>query len=287
MILAIILMGFTLVWAKPVGMTITPVKIYLTVDKGETEDSSVTAINPNDFPIEIKTEIEDFIPSVSPGDITFIPNSEGVTSLVDWLKIEKDVFSLGPKERKKVPFKIEIPEDASAGGHYAAIFFKAIPDQAEDTTLQVSGRVGVLVIITVPGEIIQTGEITEFNGPKLASRGPIEFTALFRNTGTAHYQPEGTIEITNLIGKKTLLEMPKETVLPQGSKNIKTVWDAKYLFGRYGALLNLSDGEGNVHTASLSFWVFPWQEILGLFVIVSILVFISRILKKKFKIVKR
>ena len=284
-VLTIILISSALVWAKPVGISIGPVKIFLTIEKGETEDSSVTAINPNDFPIEVITEVEDFVPATVPGDITFIPKYEGVTSLVDWLKIEKAIFPLGPNERKEVPFKIEVPEDAGAGGHYAAIFFKAVPKEVEGTALQISGRVGVLVMVAVPGEVIQTGEIAEFKGPRIVSRGPIEFVILFRNTGTTHYQPEGTIEITNLLGKKTSLEVPKQVVFPQGSKNLKAVWDVKYLFGRYTAKLNLADGEGNIHTAILNFWVFPWQEVLGLFVIASILVFIGRIIRKKFKIV--
>lgn len=286
-VLTIILISSALVWAKPVGISITPAKMYLTIEKGETEDSSVTAINPNDFPIDVVTEVEDFVPTTVPGDITFIPKYEGVTSLVDWIKIEKAIFPLGPQERKDLPFKIEVPEDADAGGHYAAIFFKPVPKEIEGAALQVSGRVGALVMVAVPGEVIQTGEIAEFKGPKVVSRGPIEFTFLFRNTGTTHYQAEGIIEITNLLGRKTSLEVPKQVVLPQGSKNIKAVWDVKYLFGRYNAQLNLADGEGNIHTASLTFWAFPWREVLGLVVIVAILVFVGRTLKKKFKIVKR
>lgn len=296
LILAVISVSLVLVWLSPnqvkgaMGITITPTKIRLDLEKGTVNSQGkVTAINPNDFTIGVKTQVEDFVPSAdTPGDIDIILKSEGVTSLVDWIEINKEIFTLEPGGRKTVPFQVRVPEDAEAGAHYAAIFFGAVPPEAQAGTIGIAGRVGCLVLGSVPGQVTRTGEIVEFKAPKLVNKGPVKFSVLFKNTGTVHYEPEGTIEISSLFRKKiAVLEIPKRVLYAQGSRILETDWQVKYLFGRYTAKASLTDGEGIVHTAVYHFWAFPWIEVVAFLVIIAILVLIVRTLKKKFKIIKR
>lgn len=284
------LAAFSYVLAKPVVTSITPAKIYLSLAKGTTGQSSIIVANPNDFAIDIKLGKEDFVPAVLPGDIRFVPKSEGATSLVDWIEMDLTTFSLETKIRKEVPFKVVVPEDASPGGHYAVLFFTAVPKEAEGATLSISGRVGALVYLVVPGDVIETGRIVSFKGPSFVAKGPIKFTTLFENTGTSHYDPRGSIKISSLFKKDLVtLEFPEKTVLPQGRRLIDIIWETEYLIGRYKAELNLADGAGNVHTATLSFWAFPWKEAALLVGVVAILMLLFKFIasKIKFQIVRK
>lgn len=284
-VLVIGLAAFSYVFAKPVVTSITPAKVYLTLAKGTTGQSSIIVANPNDFAIDVKLGKEDFVPAVLPGDIRFVPKSEGATSLVDWVEMDLTTFALESKTRKEVPFKVVVPEDASPGGHYAVLFFTAVPKEAEGATLSISGRVGALVYLVVPGDVIETGRIVSFKGPSFVAKGPIKFTTLFENTGTSHYDPKGSIKISSLFKKDlTTIEFPERTVLPQAKRPIDTIWETKYLIGRYKAELSLTDGAGTIHTATFAFWAFPWKEAALLVGVVAILMLLFRFIASKIKI---
>ncbi len=284
-ILVIGLASFSYVLAKPIVISITPAKVYLTLGKGVTGQSYITVANPNDFIIDVKLGKEDFVPAVLPGDIRFVPKSEGATSLVSWIEMDTKTFVLEAKARKKVPFNIVVPENASPGGHYAVLFFTAIPKEAGTGNLSVTGRVGALVYLVVPGEVIETGGIVGFKGPSFVAKGPIKFTTLFENTGTSHYDPKGSIKISSLFKKEVAtLTFPERTVLPQAKRSIDTVWEIEYLIGRYKAELSLTDGAGNIHTATLVFWAFPWKEVALLIGAIAVLMLLFKFVASKIKI---
>lgn len=291
----IVLMGGVLsliVWAKPVGITLGPSKIKLEIERGTTGNSSIRVSSPNDFPINVHIGIEDFVPSSLPGDIDFVPKSEGVISLVDWIEINQEPFDLEPRGAREVLLKITVPENASPGGHYAAVFFTPSPKGEEEKSggLASTIRAGALVYVTVSGETIQTGKIVSFESPGFICKGPVKFTALFKNTGTSHYEPRGTIKIDGLFKKDLVtFDVPGQVVLPQGTRLIDAIWNTKYLFGKYTATISLTDGEGEIHTAVVSFWAFPWKETALLVGGVAILMLLFKFIasKIKFQIVRK
>ena len=123
-----------------------------------------------------------------------------------------------------------------------------------------------------------------FTTSNFIRKGPIKFAVLFKNIGTSYYEPQGTIKISNIFNKEiSILEVPNRVVLPQGSRSIETNWNVKYLFGKYVAKISLTDGEGKIHTAVTSFWVFPWLEILLIIIGVVLLFALFRLAKKKLK----
>ena len=274
---------------EPISLKISPLTFKFSIDKGESKTENVSLINPNDFEIKIQSEKEDFVMEDEEGTPKFLPQGADGTSLADWISVSLDKFTLAPQETKDISFEIKVPEDGEPGGHYAAIFFKTVPEEVKgQTQMRVSGRVGALVLVSVPGEVSQIGEIVEFNVPKFIDKGPINFLARFKNTGTVHYQLTGKVKIYNWFGKEVgQIDLPEHIVLPDSIRRFAGEWGVKYLFGKYRADLEMKDGEGNLQTTSLTFFAFPWKE--GLIVLGSILILLAAVIitKKKFKIVKK
>lgn len=279
------LFGGNFALAGPVGVTIMPVKFIFDIERGQTVQDKVIVINPNDFQLALKPEMEDFTPAAGTADINFIPHAPGTTGLVDWIKFGTDLLVLEPGQQKEIPFEITAPLNAEPGSHFGVLFFKTqpVPGQ-EGASVSIATRIGSLILVAVPGNVSRTGELKGFQGPKFVSKGPVEFLAGFLNTGSVHYQPDGVITIKNIFGRK-MAEVPveKQWVLPTGQKTLRTVWKAGYVFGYFKALLEIKDGAGNSHYAALNFWAWPWKESLIALAILIVIIIGLRFLKKKFK----
>jgi hypothetical protein len=167
------------------------------------------------------------------------------------------------------------------------MFFKATDLTEDDAQIKVGTQVGVLVFITVPGNFQQKGEIRSFTAPSFSQKGPIPFELSFENTGTVHFEPKGSIKITNMFGKEVgMVPIEGQVVLPTGIKNLKFEWAPDgLLLGRYAAVASVSDGEGKLLTSQKAvFYVIPVWYILAFLLLLIIVFFIIKMIKSRVKI---
>ena len=270
------------------GFTIFPAKISLEIDKGAEQSSLIKVTNAGDGKVGVLVSVQDMVPTANSGGFNYVPKAPGITSLVDWITINKEVFSLKPNESKDVPFTIKVPADASPGSRFAIVFFATGAPADKGGQLNVSARVGALIFLTVPGDFRQTGEILNFrpNNRFLYQKEPIVFKFDFQNTGTVYFEPKGAIIITNIFGK-TINTIPVEgqVVLPTGLKTITVTWPySGWLFGVYKASLAISvTGKGDIATADTTIYAFPILPSLGALGILIILILLFWYIKRNFK----
>jgi len=276
--------GFAIgVFAAPVGLKVAPGKVTYTLEPGEVLNEAIVLSNPNSTPVFVTTSVEDFSPDRG-GGIKFVGRAEGVTTVRDWITQGATDFRLEGGAVRKMNFTITVPLDAEPGGHYGILFFKATAADEESGQLKVGTRLGVLVFITVPGDFVQSGKILGFSGPSFVQKGPLSFNINFENTGTVHFEPEGIVTVTNIFGKEIAeLTTKRSVVLPTSQREIAVNWPTKRLFfGIYKAQAEIRDGEGNVLTTDVHRFIgFPIGYILGLFVILSVLYFGFRSVRKR------
>jgi hypothetical protein len=286
LIVLILVGGFLTAGAAPTGLTIQPVKVFYTLNPGDIAEDEIILSNPNDEPVFVTTSVEDFVPDPGTSSIKFVGRAEGVTTVRDWIKQEFTDFRLEGKAQKKMPFKITVPKNAEPGSHFGILFFKAVPLDSDKGQLNIGTRVGVLAFVTVPGDFLQKGKLHGVTGPTFVQKGPVSFTIDFENTGTVHYEPRGTITITNFGAKVAEIPVQGNIVLPTGRRNILVNWStSKLLFGFYKAQVEIKDGEGNVLTADVhKFYAFPIFYALGLFAVLTALYFGFKYLKSKINI---
>lgn len=269
-----------------VGLTIQPVKVSHTIELGESVSGIIRLINASDDVVKVEAKVEDFVPMGGTENYQFVGRAEGVTTVRDWITLDiPESFIFQKDESKSITYTIAAPEDAEPGGHFGVAFFKATRMGPQEG-LKVGTRVGMLIFVTVPGQFLQKGQILDFSGPGFVQKGPVNFKIKFENTGTVHFEPKGEITITNIFGKEVAkVPVKGQIVLPTGIRDLKVIWPAGFLLGKYKANASIVDGEGNELTAgNIAFYVIPIWYILGFIAVIIVIFFGLKFLRKKVKI---
>lgn len=270
---------------SPIGLTIQPIKVSHTLNPGEGTRGSIRVSNASAEAVKVELKVEDFIPLAGTETVQFVGRAPGLTTLRDWIRLDgPSTFELAEGETKIVDYAIDAPYNAEPGGHFGVAFFKATR-LADESQLKVGTQVGMLMLVTIPGNNLQKGRILSFDAPTFIQGNSVIFTTKFENTGTVHFEPKGAITITNLFGN-VLAEVPVEgqVVLPTGIKDLNTELLVDHqLFGAYKARISLKDGEGTELTAEeLTFYAFPlWYTLSFLGALVAVFV-ILRFFRRRF-----
>jgi len=285
--LILVILGFVFFPYKSQALTISPVKFNLSADPGDTINGEITLINSEKWQMVYYSTVESVTTRGSHGEPVFTGEKYG---LANWITVSPSKVILNPGKQIKTSFTIELPEDAEPGGHYAVIFWGTTPPEGEETGsgLGIASRMGILVLLSVSGEVTESGEIVSFTtGKKLSNYLPINFHYNLKNTGSVHIRPEGKIIVKNIFGKTVAIlsiNPQRFNVLPNVNRSIDVAWasesstneikgegfltelkkeKAGFGLGYYRAVLNLEFGkEAQSLESSLGFWVLPWRILL-------------------------
>ncbi len=278
------------------ALTLSPAKIEIDGDPGSVLSGVINLYNEQENSEIFYTSFENFEPGDDSGTPRFIGANDG---LATWMSAQESI-SLVPQERAEVPFKITIPAGTEPGGYFAALFFGNQP-QNNDGQVSIGGRIGVLVLLRVNGDISENGETTfsTKNNNKFFDATPVSFEYRFSNNGGDRVVPKGDIVIKNIFGTETATLKANEidgSVLPGSGRRFTTLWGEEqslnffekikhqikdFHFGYYTAHLNLGWGlsQQTSHNTT-SFFMLPWQLLVVLIAIVSLFLFtIKKILK--------
>lgn len=229
------------------NLSISPLKHELTIEAGQQKSAIIKVTNNSDAPITLYTSKEDFISGDDTGTPTFVKPQNQTSdeySLSNWVDIENANITLAKGETREVRFTVKVPEKGEPGGHYGAIFFS--PGAPSGVQVAVVQRLGVLILINVPGDIQIAGSLKSFEiGKKLENKFapatdfstfPILFETKFKNEGNTHLKPTGRIELIDEKGE-TLKNIGKESITtPAGA----------FIGEKMVDYIPVNDGLGNV-----------------------------------------
>lgn len=189
--------------------------------------------------------------------------------LSDWIKVSKSEITLPSGGEGEVPYSIDVPANASPGGHFGGIFLSAEPPKQRTTGAGVGYQVGTIINLRIGGNIVEDAQIREFSTDKLLYSGAnVSFTVEVENQGNVLVRPRGPIDITDMFGKKVetiRINDDGGAILPNSRRQFSATWEGDGLsFGRYQAIVGLVYGEDGRKTisAATSFWVLPLRIIL-------------------------
>ncbi|OGI61745.1 hypothetical protein A2645_01275 [Candidatus Nomurabacteria bacterium RIFCSPHIGHO2_01_FULL_39_9] len=287
---------------KTNALTVSPPTIEVIAAPGQTASGEFVLYNEEPTAKIFYSSFEKFEASGETGAPNFTPSDE---DLPTWIKTSAKV-ELKSGEKKKVNFEINVPADATPGGHFAAIFWSATPSDSEGVNaVSVGAKVGILVLLKVAGLTEEAAGIIEFStlGAKnFYTARPVEFFYRFQNSGNDRVKPFGQISIKNITGiVKTVINAnsAEGNVLPQSIRKFETSWPGSRLvaidkeanffkrywqnvrnewfnfgLGRYNAALELSYGEGQSKTdANYIFWIIPWHLLILVLILAFIIIF--------------
>jgi hypothetical protein len=300
----IFLFGFLAVASPVQALTLTPIRLELQADPGQTFTEEVTLYNERPTTETFYISYANFEAQGESGNPAFVEPKDGIGT---WMKAAEKVI-IAPKSSKTVPFTVAVPADASAGGHFGAIFWGTVPQGSGAGQVSIGAKTGLLVLLSVSGPISEKGGIVDFStiGKKTFYTAlPVDFTYRFENAGSDRIKPVGLVTIRNVLGLKAK-EIPGNPVdgniLPRSTRRFETSWvgkdipnpakpiehsgffnEAKYqwrnfAFGRYVAHLNLVYGfQKETTNAKFAFWVLPWQLLIIILFIAGIAFFLIRL----------
>ena len=295
------------------ALTVSPARVEIAGDPGTTLQGEIKLFNEQEGTRTFFTSFENFEPSGDTGAPRFIGAKDG---LATWVKAE-DKVTLESGKRSVVPYSIIIPQNAEPGGHFAAIFFGSqAPGTQGGGEVSIGGKIGVLVLLRVSGEVAEGGGLLEFiakDKQRFFSALPVTFTYRLNNTGGDRVVPLGEIKIKNtlrLTSATFLANKNEGSVLPGSARKFEVTWGevsqptntteqktespgffemagkqwSDFHFGWYTANLNLVWGDDASQTANAAyhFFIIPWQLLAIILLIVLFFGFVGRIGLKKY-----
>lgn len=187
--------------------TVTPMSQDLELEAGKTYEASVLVSNPanatKDFNYQVAVAPYSVIGEDYTADLLNVSNRSEITK---WITIEEPEGTLVPNESKRVNFKITVPENASAGGQYAAILIsgKGEENKNEGVTVNSILEIASIVFANVEGETVHEGEILDNNIPEIVFSTPITVGATLKNDGNIHEAAEVFLTVKNSFTGETL-----------------------------------------------------------------------------------
>lgn len=288
------------------ALTVSPAKIEITADPGQTAEGEIEIFNEQDVEKIFFLSHENFEPRGDSGAPYFIGAKDG---LATWITSTESV-TIKPGERINVPYSIKIPESTSPGGYFAAIFFGSqAPSGSKGGEVSIGGKIGVLVLLRVAGEVEEGGGLLDFkttDDKKFYTSLPVRMEYRFNNTGADRVVPLGDIVIKNtfrMTSARLLVNENEGSVLPGSTRKFTVLWGTEteedaikkgffatafdqikdFRFGWYTAEANFTWGAIGLQAgSSYNFFIIPWQLLTIVFSIILIFGSIFIIALKKY-----
>ena len=283
------------------AISVSPAIIDVTADAGKQTDFSILVTNEESETLSFALTIQKFIPLGDGGATQFLPQ-EDTSGLPDWLYLEAPTLTLRAGESRRMPVSLRVPNDATPGGHYAAIFLTQTSlDTAAGQNVSAIPRIGVLVFATVSGTVVERLALRNARSEQLdGSHLPVQFHVDIENQGNIHVQPEVKIEITNIFGQTVATidgNSADARILPGSKRALTSSWSKtdekagvgfweslKQEWGNggigwYQARVQVSSRAGEAGESIIGFQVWPWRSLSiggGLLVLVALFLWATR-----------
>lgn len=274
--------------AEVAGVQISPLFYDYNIDLGQSQSGNLNIKSLVNSSLDYVLETENFKEVSEQGAPIFegADKPDGISTLADWITFtEPKTGSIVANGQADIHFSITVPIGAEAGGHYAAIFARQV--NTTSAQLGVASRVGLLILVTVPGKVSKTAEITDYTFKSFIWKGPADFSLKVKNTGTVHYDSTAEVTLSPVVGRNTVLNLGKHTILPSNTRAYSGTWQSKFPFGYYNMTVSATDGNGDKVEQTGVIWAIPVILISIIIVSIAILWLLILYIKQNFKVSKK
>lgn len=264
------------------ALEIAPPLIYLTVNPGQVITTQIQVRNIASVPVVVSGQADDFVAGGENGipKLLMGSNYNDPYSMKSWVHTAPSVY-LQPGKTRNIPVTIDVPRDASPGGHYAVYrFSSAAPTINGKNGVSLSASLGSLILLTVSGKLVENMSVNKFytsgtsgHPTSFFQSEPVVINEVFKNSGNVHLQPAGMVTIKDMFGKAlAVINVNPEpgNILPDSLRKFTQTLDSTVigkhrLFGRYTVDLSVTYGtKKETLTDALTFWVIPVKLIVGI-----------------------
>lgn len=270
------------------GVGISPTKLTLDADPGESLEGQFIVLNPGTKPVDYRLYVKDFSIRNEEYEKDFEP-APGAISPVDWFQVPGDVMTLAPNEQKTLTYNIQVPRGAVPRGYYAVIFAETVASQPDTTGVTRLKRVGSLVYLTVNGGSVKKGDVVGFEAAGFQQSRPVKSSLRIRNEGNIHFAANSNLRLKDIFGRTVAKTELTSTILPATIRRLNLELKPNQPFGLYkieGDVKFLGNttrlGEKWILVGS-PFWFILWTVIIVGWIVVLIRWIKRRANRKKIK----
>lgn len=144
------------------GLEISPPLRELSANPGQIVKATVRVRNVTNETLIVRAEVNDFTASGEDGQPKLLleDGEKSPYSVKEWISTITTV-TLRSKEQKPIEIVMNVPGDASPGGHYGVVRFTGTPPGIDDTGVSLSASIGALVLVNVSGDVQESAKIVE------------------------------------------------------------------------------------------------------------------------------
>ena len=202
------------------GMAISPPR--LVVPAGQvTKVQRLEIENRGSVPLHLHVELSAFEEA---SDVSTVLRASAPYSAVRWIKVVPGNLLIMPGTKRFVQVRIHVPARAEPGDHYVEIIFMA-PPVAGRGNIHIAEGLGVPVLITVPGPVIDNVRVTRLTADRFSAGGAVLITATLHESGDVHHSFRGAGERLTAVADGSRLLFPPFTVLRGTTVSVSTRWD--------------------------------------------------------------
>lgn len=216
------------------ALTVFPAILDVPSAKGQSAQSSFTITNNSDRPLPLALEVS----SLLPADAIIDLSKRSQFDASRWVNTTPAFLAIDTGQSKEISVAITVPEDATAGDHYAEIAVKELridSDTRSGVAQSIIAQVKIPIFIQLGGDtkqelIIESGDTFR---PLYQQRTTHTTTFRVANTGTTHLLPSFNLSLTQ--GGETIQTetFTPGIILPNTTKTISHSWTPQVPVGTY------------------------------------------------------
>ena len=244
------------------GLYISPLRSYLTLNAGDSVTRAFTVANLTEEPMAIRFHVEEF----SVTDYAYDYRFNAVDN--DWVQLVEQSTSLKPYESREIPYRINLPKDATPGGQYYTLYASStVPNGTTTNTVQVA----TLLYLTVDGTLKRTSEISHRPLPLVIIDPNIAYTLDIKNTGNTHYFAHIAARLEGLFYRNAP-SGTSQLLMPGTTRNVEASITSPPLPGIYKLTSSVTPDQGAPTLATHYFLYLPIWSIVLLVLVVVLLI---------------
>ncbi len=202
-------------------MTISPPSQKIVLVPGERFNGSIKVSNSANSQLDLKYSVtvgtfgftKDENGKADYDDID-IDTVTGYNQMMEWIKLGKTKGSVKPNETDTVPFTIDVPADAPAGGQYATIIVQNDTNIGENIGGELSVeeivRFASAIYAEVAGETRKEGQILENTIPAFVFNSPLMASSIVKNNGNVHTDAKYVLQVWPLFSEEEICTNEEE-----------------------------------------------------------------------------
>ncbi len=214
------------------SIVMSPTGKSLDLDAGSSVSGSFKILNDGTTAYDFKVYAAPYSVKSGNYDADFTATPAGADAYT-WVTFDKKQYRLEPGQNVDISYTINVPADASPGGHYGVMFAETQPSGKNKSNVVANKRVGMVLYTAVKGDYIQAGREVETIIPSFKLGGIPSAMMTVENTGNAHFTSRETFRVKNIMGEKVYERTLEHIILPKTTRDIALTWEKGSDLGWY------------------------------------------------------